>query len=178
MNYAPWKAKNQDEFLYEAFNFYRVKTGGYIFNYKYFPAHIEGAIFWLYKLGRDYRVLFMDCEEFTRLLLDKHKNYRRGKAKSYFSHWYGYFGEYRVLKGFTYTGQSKKDSPSKNEWRDKKRFYSDSSKSNYRNNWKKSFKHYNKRKHRRIEKRAIYNETYDKLHMWSYKQAEDPWGWD
>ncbi len=61
---------NQNKFIESAFGFYRRKT-----NWLGWTSHCEDVIEWLYKLGRDYNVLFMDYAEFRRVLRSEHKSY-------------------------------------------------------------------------------------------------------
>lgn len=183
MDYLPHEADNQDEFIHFAFNYYRHKR------YWDWANNVgEGVIEWLYKLGRDYLVLFMDYEEFKRIILGTHKGYSSFNGIKYFKRYdrrryYGSYShycdikEYRVLKGFTYNGQSKKNKNA-NDWWEYKGFTRDRRRTSYfQRGWKGSLKHFNKRKHRQLEREAISSERYDKLHSQSWK-IEDPWSWD
>lgn len=181
MDFLPHEAKNQDDFACAAFNYYRHKAtwlGGL--------NHREDVIEWLYKLGRDYNVLFMDYDEFRRVALGQHKNYGwngvRWKVarRKYYCRWSHYCDPklYRVLKGFTYSGQAKKNNPNKNDWWVHKGIDKDRRKCRWHNSWKRSLKQFGKRKHRQLERDAIKNERYDRLHRLTYKRAEDRWSWD
>lgn len=186
MDFLPHEAENQDEFIYASFELYRRKSiwlGG--IDYR------EDVIVWLYKLGRDYQVLFMDFEEYKRVILGQHKDYSYYNGARYHKRWdrRRYYGgrshycrieEYRVLKGFTYNGQAKKDKPTKKDWWEHKQIVRDRRQDmhGWRRGWGKDFKHFNKRKHRQLERQAIKKERYDKLHWLTYKQAENPWSWD
>ena len=55
MDFLPYQANNQEEFVFYSFKYCRVKGDG------------EDIICWLYKLGRDYNVLFMDFNEFKKV---------------------------------------------------------------------------------------------------------------
>jgi hypothetical protein len=149
------------------------------------------VIEWLYKLGRDYQVLNMDYDEFTRIMKSQHKDYHEG-VKYRVKRRYRYYGNYghhcapevwRVLRSFKWTGQTKKtkeDTPRK-DWRRKKRFSRDKKKLRC---WysgssvKKNVKHFAARKHRMRERWAIAHEQWDELSRRSYKEAEDIWSWD
>lgn len=178
------KSKNQEEFLVEAYKFYRTKVYSEVYDVCFGPDW--KTVDWLYKLGRDYKVLSIDYDQFVRILTGEQKNYYHGKyhpRRSYsYRRSYSHFcdpEDYRVLKGFTYNGQDKKEKPSKNEWWEHKGIVKDRRRAARRwRSWGKSFKHFNKRKHRQLERQAIKAERYEELHQWSYKQAEDPWSWD
>lgn len=93
--------------------------------------------------------------------------------------WGHYFcpQNYRVLRGFTYKGEIKKKKPTVHRWKTKK-------KNKYQTgwwtggSWKKDWKHYTKRKHRRWQRDAIRKEEFDKFHDRSYNNADNPWNWD
>ena len=79
---------------------------------------------------------------------------------------------------FTYNGEQKKNKPAKNDWWEYKGTIKYRRKAAYRRGPRKGFKHFNKRKHRQLERQAIKAERYEKLHKWSYKHAENLWNWD
>jgi len=172
---------NQQDFIHSSFRFYRRKTLCWGETY-----HREDVIEWLYKLGRDYNVLCMDYSEFRRVLRKEHNHYtywsdlhyyRRRRFVGRYTHncaieWY------RLLRGFTYSGQVKKNKPTENDWWTHKGVLKTKRKANWGHHWKKNLKHFCKRKHRQLEREAIKTERYDRLHRLTYKQAEDPWSWD
>lgn len=175
---------NQREFIISAFRYYRSRTQCSI---SYVFYHSDKLIHWLYKLGRDYNVLNMDYTQFRMILRGEHRDYyygryfkRRPGRYWYCSH-YSHFCDpewYRRLRGFTFNGNSKKDNSSKKDWWEYKGILKDRRKPYRRHHWKKSLKYYGKRKHRRLEHKAIKSERYDKLHRLTYKYAENPWSWD
>jgi len=172
---------SQSEFIASAVAFYRRKT---VCEDWGFVDHREDIIEWLYKLGRDYNVLNMDYVEFSLVLDDKHKNYRNGsywKRRIRCYGWHSHFccpEWYKVLRGFTYNGEEKKDNPTKNDWWEHKGLVKDRRKNRWHTGWRRDLKFFCRRKHRQLEREAIKNERYDRLHRLTYKQAEDPWSWD
>lgn len=169
---------NQQEFLKSAYNFYRARTFCYDILF-----HREEVIEWLYKLGRDYNVLNIDYTEFRNILREEHNNYWCGRYRNRkgFGGKYSHYCEpeyYRVLEGFTYNRQTKKNQPTKNDWWTQKGLLKTRHKVNWSCRWKKNLKHFCKRKHRQFERQAIKAERYDELHCRTYKQSEDPWRWD
>jgi hypothetical protein len=84
---------------------------------------------------------------------------------------------YRVLKGFTYNGQPKKEKSSVHRWKTKK-------KSKCETGWycgtssKKNFKHYTNRNHRAWQRRMLAHERYDEFHDRAWKRADNWWNWD
>lgn len=164
--------KTQDAFLRLAHNWYEHNLG-----YEATKEWMIEIVQWLYDLGRLYQVLNMDFEQFRRELMEP-KPYRRRYG--------GYWGSrshycapeyYRVLKGFTYAGQPKKQIDK--AWRIHKRFNRDKGKHKgwwYGRGWKKYLKHFNNRKLRAKERKLIACENYDELDKnW---KVEDAWSWD
>lgn len=98
-----------------------------------------------------------------------------------FVRWYNryhYFCEsnYRVLRGFTYKGELKKQKPLVHRWKIVK-------KNKLQSGWlsssaKKNWKYFTRRKHRAWQREMIDKECYDEFHNRSYKDAEDLWSWD
>lgn len=93
-------------------------------------------------------------------------------------YWQHYFCErnYRVLRGFTYKGELKKEKPTVHRWKTFK-------KNKFQSHWcggnvKKNWKHYTKRKHRAWQRDVIRKEKYDEFYSRSYKDAENLWSWD
>lgn len=84
---------------------------------------------------------------------------------------------YRVLRGFKYNGEPKKEKPTVHRWKTKK-------KSQFQSGWwsgssvKKNWKYFTKRKHRAWQREMINQERYEEFHNRSYKDAEDLWSWD
>lgn len=191
MDFLPHEADNQDEFVYASYQYYRHKSNWYCGEYYGGTGHREDVLVWLYKLGRDYNILFMDFEEFKRIMLGKHKDYSywNGATRYYrrYNRYRSYYGshshycsieEYRVLKGFAYNGQAKKDNPTQNDWWDHKGFARSRRRtSGFQRGWKRDLKHFNKRKHRQLEREAISHEEYYRLHRDTWK-IEDAWSWD
>jgi hypothetical protein len=178
-----FKIKNQEEFLIQAFDFHRKKS----YSYDLFLGTNWKIIDWLYKLGKDYKILQIDYNQFVRIMNDNQKDYHSGyyrprRSYAYSGSRWGHFCDikyFRISRRFIYSGQSKKDKPSKNAWREHKKMGKDKSRSRFwKRSWKKNLKHFCKRKHRRLEKEALKNECYDRLHSWSYKHSDNPWNWD
>jgi hypothetical protein len=165
-----FNAETQEEFIYAAYYWHT------------YPS--QSTIQWLYKLGRDRRLLNIDFEEFRRTILNDQNPYCNEqysfsrKIKYRRSHFCDP-SEYRVLKGFKYSGQKKKqDLSNKDAWRLEKKIIKDKQRSSmWRNTWKKDLKHFSVRKHRRMERDFIKTEKYDSFYKTTYKYAEDPWGW-
>lgn len=179
-----YKSKTQEEFVKNAFDFYRKDYFNKLDRTTYCS---EDRIHWIYNLGRDYQLLSIDYQEFKNILLNKHKRYYQGKRCRVYNGRYIYLGRhshycspeyYRVLRGFTYCGQEKKDRPSKNEWRHHKGINKDRRKPRHRGKWKRFLKESCKRKHRQFERMAIKSERYHKFHHKTYKNIEDSWNWD
>ncbi len=82
---------------------------------------------------------------------------------------------YRVLRGFTYKGEPKKEKPTVHRWKTDKQtghgWYTGSS-------FKRDWKHFTKRKHRAWQRDMLRNERYEEFYSRSYKETEDPWSWD
>lgn len=187
-----FKAKTQDRFLALAYRFYSDRTDPLYACDKanvIFVCERHDVKMWLYKLGRDYNVLDMDYLEFERFLTGKNKSYHGGRWYQPWIHrrWARIWGhncppeQYRVLRGFFFTGQPKK---SKEEtphqaWRKHKRFKKDKNPARYwRRPWRKDLKHFGAKKHRAMERMAIAGDKIDNLGANSYKEAENPWSWD
>lgn len=97
--------------------------------------------------------------------------------------YYGYFDpdKYRVLRGFFYKGELKKDKQTNRQaWRIHKKFQKDKGKHkgwNQNRPWSKYLKYYGNRKHRAIERKYLYKDP-DRLSKTSIKDASNPWDWD
>lgn len=172
-----FKAKTCDEFLVRAFEHYNIKLG-------MFSESVADStlIYWLYNLGLSYNLINVDYNQFIAIMTNRHKNYFRGyyRPRKKYCGIRSHFCDpkwYRTSRKFIYNGQPKKNHPTINPWREVKGFNKDKRKI-HSTSVKKNFKHYCKRKHRMLEKIALKNEKYEKLHRLSYKQAEDIWSWD
>lgn len=182
-----YKAQNEDEFLYLAYHNFKRKinvTLHIVIGSK--PEEIN----WLYKLGRDLKLLNIDFKEFETIIKNNHKNYREGKwfftsrytfnTNHYFSpenfRRQRHFRQKRLLIPKKVFNQAEED------WWDKKQFIRDRHRNTSRERWwtssKKNLKHYGARKHRQMVRKAINSERFDLLGPSSYKQAEDIWAWD
>ena len=186
-----FKAKTQDRFLALAYKFYRDRThivrevAGRSYILKYTREDVKH---WLYKLGRDYKLLDMDYLEFERFLLGKNKSYYGGHWYQPWIHhrWARVWGhncppeQWRVLRGFFFNGQAKKskEETPHDAWRKHKKFRKDKNKARYWHRGKKDLKHFGAKKHRAMERVAIAGDRIDNLGANSYKEAENPWSWD
>ena len=178
-----FKAKNQEEFLVAAYKLHRERSDND--RWDLYRGPDWKTIDWLFKLGLDYQVLNIEYEQFVRIINGEEQDYYNGHYRPYsrsrYRGSYSHFCDpelFRVLRGFTYGGQSKKNRPTKNDWWEYKGIIKDKRKSSWRRGPGKNFKHFNKRKHRQLERLAIKAERYEKLHQWSYKRAENPYSWD
>ena len=182
----PHQAKNQKDFILAAFEHCSYVPYGH-----FEPIYSE--LNWVYKLGRDLKILSLDYLEFEMIMKNKHKNYYDGIEHRYnihvnqtkrkiinYSSRHSHFCDskwYRVLVKFTHKGEKKKHKD--NSWRIHKRFDKDKNTTGRRyGNWKKYLKHYCARNHRAYERDCIKNERYDDFHNRTYKQSENPWNWD
>jgi len=188
----PYDARTQEDFLKAAYEFYFHKYGFDSFGVISIQTRND-SIEHLYKLGRDLNVLPMPFDEFKAIILNKHNKYCSGREYKYacrysrYNRRRCYYGDrhshfcdpkwFRVLVGFTYSGQEKKTID--NSWREHKNVERDKGKYERRRfPWKKSVKFFSSRGHRRFEKRRIKQGRYDDLHKRTYKQIIDPWCWD
>lgn len=170
-----FQTTDEFEFLQAAYIYYHSKLGVVLD----FGSESNKLIDWLYKLGRDYRVLDISHDEFRRIITDKHNHYYRGWSDNRLRYRYSRYinyDEYRVLKGFTYKGEKKKQRDLiKDEWKKRKR---KEKQSRHWGHYKKYLKHYCARKHRVIERKALASNRLEELGSISYKRAENPWHWD
>jgi hypothetical protein len=192
----PFSAKTQDEFIYLSFEKYRKKAvreyNSYIDNY-YYPSRYTGApeiIRWLYKLGRDLKLLSRSYEEFERILKNEHSCFHNGKMRTgwRYSSWRGgYFTpeNYRRPRRFRQKDRrykKKARNQRQKDWWEKKGYERDRKRATQREKWwnsaKRNLKHFGARKHRRKERQALIAERFDLLSKNSYKEAEDIWSWD
>lgn len=209
MDCKPWEAKTQTEFLSLAFQWNKWKSGvkEVWVPHRWRPGagrweekgvHERAEVItWLYKLGRDYKVLDMDYEEFTAILGNRHRSYYAGKSfsgiREYSIRWRcsrwnlaNYFTpqNYRRQRKFKQNGtryEKKTKDEKKAEWWERKRFVLDRRRETARyrtSGWNRNWKYCTKRKHRRWERDMIRKERFDAFHSNSYKNADDRWHWD
>lgn len=163
--------QNQKEFLQYAKDYYRTQC--YIEDYMYWVSCRPEIIHWLYKLGRDYQVLNLDYNQFS-IILKLQEDYHRYYNDDGSCQWYScYWRRKDVSRRFRYTGQSKKNNPTKNDWWVERGISRDRSRHSgwgWRRCSQKYYKKQTARSHRQKEKRALYYEEWDYLCGQTYRE--------
>lgn len=189
--YEPsWSEKEQRDFLDFSYTYYRKKHGDpRPVAYDWFalwrgqpqpnaPKIVRETVGYLYRLGRDLRVLAMAFDEFWSWLTARPGYGGRG-GRFYENHGVGYrerlpkVGRPRPSP----EGETARLRQSREDWREGKGFRKDRARQ-FSRPYKKWAKKFSNREHRRWEARAILNETTDELFKVKPKHYFDPWYWD